>query len=346
LALPLTGDARSGAEIVLAVTVAQVVGAVPVARLGRGWGAGAYLRVLVGVRTVTLLAVAGLAVAGAPFGLLLAAAGVAGLVNSAAFGFLRSILNDVVEGGRIPRALGLASTLSETVFVGAPVLASVLGTIDPVLAVVALALVGALPVVLVPGVARAAVRAPAGPHAGLLRPEIVLWLGCTLAGSAVAASIEVGAVSLALRYGMAPGMGFVFTVALCVAAVAGGVWVSVRNRMPRRGVVLWYLAAMGLGAGLVAAGAAMWATLLGAVLVGLVMAPLSTTYSLMLDGLAPAHRKAEVFALSRTANTLGVIVSSSTLSAASLGVTQAVAAGLVVLAWGAVFVTGRASRKK
>ena len=35
LAIPLTGDPKSGAAIVLTMTIAQVVGAVPVARLGR-----------------------------------------------------------------------------------------------------------------------------------------------------------------------------------------------------------------------------------------------------------------------------------------------------------------------
>src|SRR5262245_37963410 len=35
LAIPLTGDPRSGASIVLAITIAQVIGAGPVAQLGR-----------------------------------------------------------------------------------------------------------------------------------------------------------------------------------------------------------------------------------------------------------------------------------------------------------------------
>ena len=48
-ALAATGNANDGAQIVLAMTVAQVIGAVPIARLGRGLNAVRYLRLLVGI---------------------------------------------------------------------------------------------------------------------------------------------------------------------------------------------------------------------------------------------------------------------------------------------------------
>src|ERR1700730_16117044 len=61
LAIPLTGDPGSGAAIVLAITIAQVVGAIPVARLGRNKNAVSLLKALVGTRTLALVAVAILA---------------------------------------------------------------------------------------------------------------------------------------------------------------------------------------------------------------------------------------------------------------------------------------------
>ena len=332
LAIPLTGDAGSGAALVLAITVAQVVGAVPIARLGRNWNAIAFLRVLVAIRTLALVTVGVLAAAGAPFAALLAAAAVAGLVNGAAFGVLRSVLNHLVAQSKLPRALGLAATVGEFTFVSAPVAASLLGTIDPVFALLALSLLGAAPAVLLPRIAHAKARAPLDGRGSLVTPAILLWLGCTLANSAVVSSIEIGAVSLAMNYGFPPALGFIFTVALCVASVAGGVWVSVRNRMPRRAVVVGYLVLMSLGATLVAAQISVAATLVGAVMVGCSMAPLSTYYSLMLDGLSPSHRKAELFALARTANAVGIILTSASLSVASLGVTQMLATALIVVA--------------
>ena len=62
---------------------------------------------------------------------------------------------------------------------------------------------------------------------------------------------------------------------------------------------------------------------------------------------APVHRKAEVFAWFRTANAVGLIVTSASLSLTSLAVTQAVSTALIVTATvivGIVFVAGRSSR--
>lgn len=348
LALPLTGSAESGAAIVLAMTLAQVAGAVPVARWGRAFNIVGYFRLLVAIRTAALLGVAGLAAAAAPFPALLGMAALAGLVNGAAFGYQRSVVNHLVAAGGMPRALGIAATLSETTFVAAPVLASVLGTVDAVFALLVLTLMGGLPALLMPMVAQA--RAPARPegHRGrLMRQSTAVWLGATLANSAVVSSIEVGAVALAMRYGMAPAMGFVFTVALCAASVAGGVWVSVRNRPPRRGHAAALMAAMALGAALVAAQLPVPATVAAVVLVGCCMAPLSTAYSLLLDEVAAAHEKAELFALQRTMNAVGIIVTSATLSLGSLAVTQwvavAVMAGMAAVVAGAAWIGRRAA---
>ncbi|MGQ3071400.1 MAG: hypothetical protein ACT7A5_10130 [Ferrovibrionaceae bacterium] len=93
LAMPLTGSAGSGAALVLAITIAQIVGAVPFARLGRGFNAVSYLKALVAVRALAFALLALLAHLDAPFPVLLAAAAAGGIVNGAAFGFLRSVLN-------------------------------------------------------------------------------------------------------------------------------------------------------------------------------------------------------------------------------------------------------------
>lgn len=341
LALPLTGSAESGAAIVLALTLAQVAGAVPVARWGRPYNVVRYFQLLVAIRTAALLGVAGLAAMAAPFWALLAMAALAGSVNGAAFGYQRSVVNHLVAAGGMPRALGIAATLSEMTFVAAPVAASVLGTVDAVFALLVLSLLGGVPALLMPMVGEA--RAPAPPEghrSRLMRRATVVWLGATLANSAVVSSIEVGAVALAMRYGMPPALGFVFTVALCAASVAGGVWVSVRNRPPRRARVAAMMAAMALGAALVAVQLPVPATVAAVVLIGCCMAPLSTAYSLLLDDVAAAHEKAELFALQRTMNAVGIIVTSATLSLGSLAVTQWVAAG--VMAGMAAVVAGAA----
>ena len=344
LALAMTGDAGQGAAMILAMTLAQVAGAVPITRLGRNLPAATILRLLVAVRTLALAAVALLAACGVPFPWLVPLAAAAGSVNGAAFGFLRSILNRLTTPSRLPRALGIAATLNEATFVVAPVLASGLGTLSPILAVLALAILGAFPALLVPHTD--ATRAETRPHAegSVLRPPILLWLMCAAAGGATVAAVEIGAVALALAFDYRPALAIIFTVPLCLASVSGGVWVSVRNRMAAHSTVLACLSVMTLGSFLVALGMSVFTTIAGAVLIGSVLAPLGTYYSLVLDMLAPPRRRAEVFALLRTANATGVIVASAVLTAFPLPLALDVIVGLmatVTLVVGLASPTGR-----
>ncbi|WP_245822507.1 MFS transporter [Brachybacterium avium] len=142
IALPLTGDAASGAAMMLAMTLAQVLGAVPITRFGRRFSPIPLLRVLIGLRTLALVGIALLAGLGAPFPLVVAGAALAGLVNGAAYGNLRAVLNHLVPAGRLPRALGIAATLNEVVFVSSPVLAAALGSFSPQAAAWAMVVLG------------------------------------------------------------------------------------------------------------------------------------------------------------------------------------------------------------
>ncbi len=101
--------------------------------------------------------------------------------------------------------------------------------------------------------------------------------------------------------------------------------------MATRKAVLVYLSVMALGSFLVALQASIAATVLGAVLIGSVLAPLGTYYSLVLDRLAPPQKRAEVFALLRTANACGVILASGALTMLSLSMTLHLVTGLVVV---------------
>src|SRR5690606_33856708 len=142
VALPITGAAESGAAMVFAMTAAQVLGAVPVSRLGRRFNAVRYLRALIAVRTAAFAAVTVLAAREAPFALLIAAVIAAGAVNGAAYGYQRLLLNHLVEPAGLPRALGVAATLNEIAFALSPVAASLLGGVSPVWAMAAITALG------------------------------------------------------------------------------------------------------------------------------------------------------------------------------------------------------------
>ena len=331
LALSLTSDAGHGAAIILAMTLAQVAGAIPITRLGRNLPAATFLRLLVTIRTLALASIALLAACHVPFAWLVLFAAVAGSVNGAAFGYLRSVLNQLAPASRLPRALGIAATLNEATFVIAPVVASGLGTISPIFAVLALATFGAAPALVVPYTRAARIEDQPHTEGSTLSPSILLWLVCAAAGGATVAAVEIGAVALALGFGYEPALAIMFTVPLCLASVAGGIWVSVRNCMATRKAVLVQLSIMTLGSLLAALDVSVAMTILGAVLIGSVLAPLSTYYSLVLDTLAPSQRRAEVFALLRTANAAGVIFASAMLTMFSLPLSLIVVTGLMAI---------------
>ena len=331
VALSLTGHTSGGAAMMLAMTLAQVGGAIPIARLGRSLPIATVLRVLVVVRTLALAAIAGLAASGASFTWLIVLAAVAGSVNGAAHGYLRAVLNHLAPASRLPRTLGIAATLNELTFVLAPVAASGLGTVSPVFAVLVLAVVGAVPALLIPSTGSAHIAAVRGLPGSLLRPSILLWLMCAAGGGAAVAAIEIGAVALALNFGYEPALAILFTVPLCLASVAGGIWVSVRNRMATQKTVLVQLFIMTLGSALAALNLSVATTVIATVLIGSVLAPLSTYYSLRLDTLAPPQRRAEVFALLRTANAMGVIFTSAALTVVSLSMALIMVTGLMAI---------------
>lgn len=58
LALRLTGDTSGGAAMILAMTIAQMLGEVPITRMARNFPAATCFRLLVAFRTLCLLLVA------------------------------------------------------------------------------------------------------------------------------------------------------------------------------------------------------------------------------------------------------------------------------------------------
>ncbi|RQR51581.1 MFS transporter [Burkholderia sp. Bp9140] len=332
LAVSLTGKASGGAAMILAMTVAQVAGVVPLTRLGTRFPAGWFLRGLVAVRSLALASIAiGAWVRVSLDGLILLAA-LAGLVNGAAHGYIRVVLNQLVSAAKLPRTLGIAATLNELTFVSAPVVASGLGIVSPVLSVMAIAALGTIPALLIPDTGLSHGRSPDVVVDKILDFPVALWLMCAAAGASAVAGIEIGAVALALKFNREPALAIFFTVPLCLASITGGIWVSVRNRMSTKREVLAQLSIMATGSFLAALGMSLWVTVLGAVLIGSMVAPLGTHYSLALDALAPPHKRAEVFALLRTANAVGVIVASAVLTVVSLSMALMAVTGLMMIA--------------
>jgi hypothetical protein len=114
--------------------------------------------------------------------------------------------------------------------------------------------------------------------------------------------------------------------------------------MATRKAVLAQLSVMALGSALAALELSVATTIVGAVLIGLVLAPLGTYYSLILDTLAAPQRRAELFALLRTANAVGVIFASAVLTVVSLSVALIVVTGLIMAVASAVAIVSARHR--
>lgn len=330
-ALANGGDLNGGAVMVAAMTAAQVLGAVPIAAAGRHYSATGYTRALVAFRTLAFAGLVLALAAGAGLSVLVVAAGLAGLVNGAIFGLLRAILNDLVAADKLPRALGVAATANELIFVTGPILASTIGGVSVLAAVGIMVLASALPLVALPRLAHRPPAAPARVRREAMRLRTAVWLFAAGSASACVAAVEVGAVALALRHELAPSAAFLFTVPLCVGSVLGGVWVSVRNRRLRRRTVVVMLSLT--AAGMVAVTWDGWigSAIAGAVLIGLFLAPLGMAFSLFLDDVLPPAQRAVGFALLRTAKAVGVIAASSTIAFGSLAASLLASAALALV---------------
>jgi predicted MFS family arabinose efflux permease len=331
LATLSNGDVNGGALMVAAMTAAEVVGAVPIAAAGRGLTATGLARLLAAVRTA---AFAGLAIAlavDASLAVLVVAASLAGLVNGALVGVLRAILNDLVAVDRLPRALGVAATANELVFVSGPILASALGGVSVIAAVAVMAISSAVPIAVLPRVSHRPPRRTSRARSGSIPRRTGVWLLARVSMTACVASIEVGAVALALRQGLRPEAALLFVVPLCIASVLGGVWISVRNRRLSLRTVVAMLVLTASAMLVIRADPWLGAVIAAAVVVGLFLAPLSTAFSLFLDDLLPDGRRVAGFALLRSAHAVGLIISSVVIAVISLDAAFLVSAALALV---------------
>jgi MFS family permease len=292
-----------------------------------------------------MVAFAGLALAlaaDASLAVLVAAASLAGVVNGALVGVLRAILNGMVATDRLPRALGVAATANELVFVTGPILASTLGGASVIAVVGVMAISSAVPIAALPRVPHRAPGRRSRVRRGSIPLSTGIWLFARVAMTACVASIEVGAVALAIDHGLAPRAALLFVVPLCVASVLGGVWVSIRNRrlgLPTVAVMLLLTASA-----MLLVRAEVWTAIAGAVLVGLCLAPLSTAFSLFLDDLLPDDRRTEGFALLRSSHAVGLIVASTLIALVSLHAAFAVAGALALISVVVVSAAGMRGR--
>ncbi|MBB5574633.1 hypothetical protein [Rhizobium paranaense] len=97
-----------------------------------------------------------------------------------------------------------------------------------------------------------------------------------------------------------------------------GAWISFSNRMIHRERVALLLLSMATGSAMVALEHSVVMTVVGCLLVGAVMAPLSTIYSVAVEDLPLLDKRAEALALLRTANSFDLVLATAMLTWATL----------------------------
>lgn len=309
-ALTITGNPSSGALVLAAMTAAQLLGAVPIARLGRHANTISFFRTLIAIRTAAMLVCAVACGVGAPMGVLIGAAAVAGLVQGAAFGHLRNGVNYLVNPSQMVKTLGLGAIADDITFLVTPMLAATVGIVSAPLAIVAIAAVGATPALILPKVPHLPVLRAPERGGKLIERGVSLWLACACVTAAAITAIEIGAVSIALGFDLRPEYGAVFTGTLCMASLAGSTWISIRNRIPSTRQVVVMLCLITAGTTLISTQHSMVTAIVGCALVGIGAAPLKAHCSIQINSLVASEMRAEAFSLLKTSTSVGTIVTS------------------------------------
>ncbi|NKQ88741.1 MFS transporter [Rhizobium ruizarguesonis] len=336
-ALSITDNAAGGATALAAMTAAQLAGAIPVARLGRGSNSIAYFKILIVIRTMALFCGAAACGMGAPYSIFIAAAVASGLVQGAAFGHLRDAANYLVAPTQMTRVLAWGFFAAELAFLVMPILAAALGTVSASLAIGAIAVLGALPAFILPSAPTADVKVEDAEKRKAISPDVLIWLACACASSAAISAIEVGAVSIAMGFGLQAGYGAVFTGTLCAASLIGAIVNSFLNRTFSRHQVAGMLAAILIGIALVLQNS-FGLSIVGCALVGLFAPSLGIHYSLQINRLVRPEMRAETFSVLKISTSVGTILASSMLGWTSVSLTLTAAIWLLLFALGMISV--------
>jgi predicted MFS family arabinose efflux permease len=101
--------------------------------------------------------------------------------------------------------------------------------------------------------------------------------------------------------------------------------------MASRKAVVAQLGIMAIGSILAAVNHSIALTIFATLMIGAVLAPLGTYYSLVLDTLAPPDKRPELFALLRTSQSIGVVLASALITFVSLSAALICVSALILM---------------
>ncbi|MFE3171839.1 MFS transporter [Amycolatopsis sp. NPDC059090] len=339
-----TGSYRLGSVLMSVYVVAEMAGAVPLARwLDR-------VGVSRGLAALLLLAAAGFALltaaaaVHAPNAALLALVVLPGAAAGASSGGFRTLLADVVDDEQLPRAVSVDAVILECVLVGGPGLVALLALAGPLLPLAAMTVVCLLAAVLVPRRVSAHQGAGAGDDGPPPPPIIYLpWLCCAFTVGLLLSTIEVASLPLVHRLGAPDAAAPVVIAVLSGASIAGSLLCAWRGKTGDPRLFL---------AGLVAGGLALaadlgWAGLVGSLtLIGGCTAPLVAATSVNLQRLLPKNRRSAGFSLSFTVQACGFGLGSLAVGVLPLSLAPLFGVGSAAVAAGMLLAVAKVQRRR
>ncbi len=263
--------------------------------------------------------------------ILIGSAAVAGLVQGAAFGYIRNAANQLIEPSRMIKTLGIGAIAAEITFLVTPIFSAALGRVSAALAIAAIAIIGSTPAIFLPSIAQATAPPALSPK-GVIPRGVQVWLALACVNAAAVSAIEIGAVSIALGLSLKPEHGAVVTGTLCVASLAGSTWMSVRNRHYPACHVLIMLSLATTGAALVAIKYSLATSLLGSAIVGAAGVPLIAYCSFEIGNRVTPEMRPEVFSLLKTTTSAATILISALIGWTSIVITLHIATALLASA--------------
>lgn len=338
------GSYRLGGVLVSVYVVAEMAGAVPLARLLDRVGAARGLTALLLLAATGFALLTAAAAVHAPNAALFTLVVLPGAAAGASSGGFRTLLADVVDDELLPRAVSIDAIILECTLVGGPVLVTLLALTGPLLPLAAMTLVCLLAAVLVPR--RVRVRQRAGLAEDVPSPPLTAylpWLCCAFTVGLLLSTVEVAPLPLVHRLGAPDTAAPVVITVLSGASIAGSALCAWRGKT---GDPRLFLAGLGTG-GLVLAADLGWPGLVGSLaLIGGCTGPLVAATSVNFQRLLPKNRRSAGFSLSFTVQACGFGLGSLAVGVLPLSLAPLFGVGSAAIAAGMLAAAAKPQRRR
>lgn len=303
-------DPEGGGTVVSAYVIGLLVLAPFFASLADRWGLRRVVQGQVLASSLSWFLLSGLVLLEAPYWSWHLMALLAGAAMAGNAGLLRATLSKSVGAHRLRVASTLDVTALDLSVFLAPLLVTAGLSMAPIGATLVVAVVSLLAALSLRGLPDHTDHDQKAGRLALSRP-LIAWGFAGFALGLVLGMVEIGAVSFALRNGLAAADVWIIFAVLTLTSIIGGFLDATTAALVRddyRLRVVLLTAVMAAGCLLVTTTSSLWLALVGLALIGFPTGPLLSTRSLRTEVVAPAKEQGQAFALVFALQSVGFAV--------------------------------------